>query len=55
MKKTNYRIEPVTDLRDIVLYWQIVRNSDEAILRAAKDLDFLLGYAEGAQLDYVLI
>lgn len=42
-----YIIRPVTDLRDIVLYYEFVRQEDDAILRASKDYDFILAYCEG--------
>ena len=42
-----YIIRPVTDLRDIVLYYEFVRQEDDAILRASKDYDFILAYGEG--------
>ena len=47
MKTYTYTLRPVTDLRDIVLYWEFVRKEDDAILRASADYDFLLAYAEG--------
>ena len=45
--KTTYILRPVTDTRDIVLYYEFVRKEDDAILRTSADYDFLLGYAEG--------
>ena len=47
MKTNTYILRPVTDLRDIVLYYEFVRKEDDAILRASADYDFLLAYAEG--------
>lgn len=47
MKTQIYIVRPVTDLRDIVLYYEFVRKEDDAILRSAKDYDFILAYAEG--------
>ena len=47
MKTFHYILRPVTDLRDIVLYYEFVRKEDDAILRSSKDYDFLLAYAEG--------
>lgn len=47
MKTYTYALRPVTDLRDIVLYYEFVRREDDAILRSSADYDFLLGYAEG--------
>lgn len=47
MKTNTYILRPVTDLRDIVLYYEFVRKEDDAILRASSDYDFLLAYAEG--------
>lgn len=47
MKTYTYTLRPVTDLRDIVLYYEFVRVEDDAILRASADYDFLLAYAEG--------
>jgi len=45
--KTTYILRPVTDTRDIVLYYEFVRKEDDAIIRTSADYDFLLGYAEG--------
>ena len=47
MKTKTYIIRPVTDLRDIVLYYEFVRKEDDAILRSSKDYDFILAYADG--------
>ena len=47
MKTKIYIIRPVTDLRDIVLYYEFVRKEDDAILRASKDYDHILAYADG--------
>ena len=47
MKTNTYILRPVTDLHDHVLYYEFVRKEDDAILRASKDYDFLLAYAEG--------
>lgn len=47
MKTKTYILRPVTDTRDIVLYYEFVRKEDDAILRSAKDYDFILAYAEG--------
>ena len=47
MKTKTYILRPVTDLRDIVLYYEFVRKDDDAILRSSKDYDFLLAYADG--------
>lgn len=47
MKTYTYILRPVTDLRDIVLYWEFVRKEDDAILRSSKEYDYLLAYAEG--------
>lgn len=47
MKTQTYILRPVTDLRDIVLYYEFVRKDDDAILRSSKDYDFLLAYADG--------
>ena len=47
MKTKTYILRPVTDLRDIVLYYEFVRKEDDAILRSSKDYDFLLAYGEG--------
>ena len=45
--KTTYILRPVTDTRDIVLYYEFARKEDDAILRASADYDFLLAYADG--------
>ena len=47
METKTYILQPVTDLRDMVLYYEFVRKEDDAILRTSADFDFLLGYAEG--------
>lgn len=47
METKTYILRPVTDLRDIVLYYEFVRKDDDAILRSSKDYDFLLAYGEG--------
>lgn len=47
MTTKTYILRPVTDLRDIVLYYEFVRKEDDAILRSSKDYDFLLAYGEG--------
>ena len=47
MKKYAYTLRPVTDLNDMVLYYEFVRDEDDAILRTSNDYDFLLAYAEG--------
>lgn len=47
MKTKIYILRPVTELRDIVLYYEFVRKEDDAILRASKDYDFILAYADG--------
>lgn len=47
MTTKTYILRPVTDLRDIVLYYEFVRKEDDAILRSSKDHDFLLAYGEG--------
>lgn len=47
MKTKTYILRPVTDHRDIVLYYEFVRKEDDAILRASADYDFILAYAEG--------
>ena len=47
MKTYTYTLRPVTDLNDMVLYYEFVRKEDDAILRASADYDFLLAYAEG--------
>ena len=52
--KTNYKIEAVTDNRDFVLYYNLVRRADDAILAANKNLDYLMGFAEGRGYDYCL-
>lgn len=45
MKKYSYSLRPVTDVNDVVLYYEFVRLEDDAILRASKDFDLLLSYA----------
>ena len=47
MKTQTNTLRPVTDLNDMVLYYEFVRKEDDAILRASKDYDFILAYAEG--------
>ena len=47
METKTYTLRPVTDLNDMVLYYEFVRKEDDAILRASKDYDFILAYAEG--------
>ena len=47
MTTSPYSLRPVTDINDIVLSYDFVRNEDDAILRASADYDFLLAYAEG--------
>ena len=47
MKTHTYTLRPVTDRNDMVLYYQVVRKEDDAILRTSDDYDFLLAYAEG--------
>lgn len=47
MKTYTYIIRPVTDLRDIVLYWEFVRKEDDAILRSSASYDFILAFADG--------
>ena len=47
MKHYAYILRPVTDLHDHVLYYEFVREQDDAILRTSSDFDFLLAYAEG--------
>ena len=47
MKTQTYILRPVTDLNDLVLYYEFVRKDDDAILRSSKDYDFLLAYADG--------
>ena len=47
MKTSTYILRPVTDLNDMVMYYEFVRKEDDAILRASADYDFLLAYAEG--------
>ena len=47
MTTKTYILRPVTDTRDIVLYYEFVRKEDDAILRSSKDYDFLLAYGEG--------
>lgn len=47
MKTNTYALRPVTDIRDIILYWEFIRVEDDAILRASADYDFICAYAEG--------
>ena len=47
MKTNTYTLRPVTDLNDMVLYYEFVRKEDDAILRTSDNYDFLLAYAEG--------
>ena len=47
MKTYSYTLRPVTDINDIVLYYEFVRMEDDAILRSSKDFDFLFAYADG--------
>ena len=47
MKTSTYILRPVTDINDMVMYYEFVRKEDDAILRASADYDFLLAYAEG--------
>ena len=47
MKTRTYTLRPVTDLNDMVLYYEFVRKEDDAILRTSANYDFLLAYAEG--------
>ena len=47
MKTHTYTLRPVTDLNDMVLYYEFVRKEDDAILRTSANYDFLLAYAEG--------
>lgn len=47
MKTRTYTLRPVTDLNDMVLYYEFVRKEDDAILRTSTNYDFLLAYAEG--------
>ena len=47
MKTYTYTLRPVTDLNDMVLYYEFVRKEDDAILRTSANYDFLLAYAEG--------
>lgn len=54
MKKTSYIIEAVTDNRDFVLYFQIVRRADDAILAANENIDYLQGFCEGRGYDYAI-
>lgn len=54
MKQTAYIIEPVTDNRDFVLYFQIVRRRDDAILASSENLDYLIGFADGRNYDYCI-
>ena len=35
MKTSTYILRPVTDINDIVLYYEFVRKEDDAILRAS--------------------
>ena len=55
MNKTHYFIEAVTDDRDFVLYYQIVRRRDDAILASGTSLDYLIGFADGRNYDYCII
>lgn len=52
MNTTPYIIEAVTDTRDFVLYYQIVRRRDDAILASCENLDYLIGFADGRNYDY---
>ena len=54
MKPTTYIIDAVTDNRDFVLYYQIVRRNDNAILAANENLDYLIGFADGRNYDYCI-
>lgn len=47
--KANYEISPVTDERDFVLYYQIVRRKDGAILYANEEINncYLQAWALG--------
>lgn len=47
MKTQIYILRPVTDTRDIVLYYEFVRKEDDAILRASENYDYILAYADG--------
>ena len=47
MKTHTYTLRPVTDLNDMVLYYEFVRKEDDAILRTSANYEFLLAYAEG--------
>ena len=47
MKTSTYILRPVTDINDMVLYYEFVRKEDDAILRASAGYDFLRAYAEG--------
>ena len=47
MKTDTYTLRPVIDRNDMVLYYEFVRDKDDAILRASADYDFLIAYAEG--------
>jgi hypothetical protein len=38
-----------------VLYYQIVRRRDDAILASGKNLDYLIGFADGRNYDYCII
>lgn len=40
--KTKYYIAPVTDSKDFVLYYQLVRRADEAILYSNESLDNIM-------------
>lgn len=54
MNKTPYIIDAVTDNRDFILYYQIVRRSDDAILAASENLDYLIGFADGRNFNYCI-
>ena len=54
MNTTPYIIEAVTDPRDLVLYYQLTRRSDNAILAANENLDYLQGFADGRGYQYSL-
>ena len=47
MKTQVYILRPVTDTRDIVLYYEFVRKEDDAILRSSEDYNYILAYADG--------
>lgn len=47
MKTRTYTLRPVTDLNDMVIYYEFVRKEDDAILRTSANYEFLLAYAEG--------